>query len=42
MNAKILAVLAALAAGIALFVRRRNENARDEAELWAEATDQIR
>ncbi len=42
MNAKLLALLAALAAAVAIVVRRRGENARAEAELWAEATDQVR
>lgn len=42
MNAKLLALFTAVAAGIVVLVRRRNESARAEAELWAEATDQIR
>lgn len=42
MNAKLLALLAALATAVTIFVRRRGENARAEAELWAEATDPIR
>lgn len=42
MKATLIALFTAVVAAVVVLVRRRNESARDEAELWAEATDRIR
>lgn len=41
MKVKILLILGAVAGVIALALRRRNQKAVAEAELWAEATDHV-
>ena len=42
MNLRLLVGLAAVAGGLAVLSRRRQQQTRHDAALWAEATDPVR